>query len=140
MSDTPRIKTAAIVVHQPAHAEAALVAAEELERPVVLLSPPGAAAFMGAAYFQAMIADAMNAHPGVAVTAVLDCGDAAGLALGALRQGIGAVCFRGAPEVAARLREIAKQGRALVFEARPEALDLAGEDAAEGACRKWLGR
>lgn len=138
MSVEPRIKAAAIVVHQRAHAEAALAAAEELARPVVLLSPPGAAAYLGAAYFQAMIARAVSDHPGARVLAVLDCGERAGDALGALRQGIAAVCFRGPPEVAGRLREIARQQGATVLEARPDALDLAAVDDAAGACRKWL--
>lgn len=138
MSETPLATAPAIVVHQPAHAEAALAAAEELARPVVLWSPPGAAAYLGAAYFQAMIARALSAHPGAQALAVLDCGERAGDALGALRQGLGAVCFRGSGALAGKLREIARQRGALVLEARPEALDLAAVDDAAGACRKLL--
>jgi len=138
MSVEPRLQAAVIVVHERAHAEAALAAAEELARPVVLLSPPGAAAFMGAAYFQAMIARAMSDHPGARVLAVLDCGERAGEAMGALRQGIEAVCFRGPAAVAGKLRDIARQQGAAVIETRPDALDLAGVDDARGACRNWL--
>ncbi len=140
MSETPHALAAAIVVHERAHAEAALAAAEERGQPVVLLSPPGAAAYLGAAYFQAMIAQTLSEHPGVEVLAVLDCGERAGEALGALRQGIEAVCFRGPPAVAGRLRDIARQQGARVLEARPEALDLAAVDDAASACRKWLER
>lgn len=140
MSVEPRLRAAAIVVHQRAHAEAALAAAEELGQPVVLLSPPGAAAFMGAAYFQAMIAQALSAHPGARVLAVLDCGTRAGDAMGALRQGIEAVCFQGPPEVTGRLGEIARRQDATLIEARPDALDLAGVEDAGEACRDWLKR
>jgi len=139
MSQNPPLHgAAAIVVHERAQAEAALALAEKLGVPVALWSPPGAAAYMGAAYFQAMLADALNAHPGAVVTPVLDCGERAGDARGALRQGIKAVCFQGTPKVAAKLRDMARQRGAMVLEARPEALDLAGVEDAESACRNWL--
>ena len=46
---------------------------------------------------------------------MLDCGDAPGLALEALRDGAEAVRLRGAPEVLAKVADIAEQYGAQLF-------------------------
>lgn len=141
MSDTQSLlKAAAIVVHELAHVETALAAAARAGRAVVLLSPRGASAYMGAGYFRAMIETGRRMHPAAEAVAVLDCGDRAGDAMGALREGIEVVCFRGDPAVATKLAEMAAQSGAAVIEARPEAFDLAGVDDAANACRTWLNK
>lgn len=132
----------AIVVHDLSHARAALAAAAEAGRPVLLLSPPEGAASLGPLLFARMVALAREEHPDAEVEAVLDCGDAPGLALAALRTGLRAVNVRAATEALARLDDIARQhGARLVPEAecRP-ALDLAGHGEPLAACRDWLSR
>ncbi|MCO6420031.1 hypothetical protein JYK14_28325, partial [Siccirubricoccus sp. KC 17139] len=61
----------AVVIHAAAEAAAALAAAGPAG--VTLLSAPGAAGFLGPAWFQALVAGAAAAHRGVPHLAVLDC-------------------------------------------------------------------
>jgi hypothetical protein len=125
----------AVVVRGLADAEAVL--ADAAGRPVLLLSPPEAARLLGPAWWAAMIAAACARHP--AATAVLDCGDGAGLAQAALAEGVRGLVFSGAEGQAARLASIAAQAGVLLLRARPEALDMG----AYGALRKlplWLGQ
>jgi acyl-CoA reductase-like NAD-dependent aldehyde dehydrogenase len=127
-----------IVVHTAAQARAALASATRAGRPVVLASPPDAAASMGAGMFRAIIAAAREAEPRARSLAVLDCGDRPGDAMAALREGIDAVCFRGDPEVAAKLAEMAEQAGARVLTALTVSLDLAEADEPEAAVSAYL--
>ncbi len=128
----------AIIVHSLDHALAALAAAAELGAPVTLLSPPGAAAYMGAGYFQALIDEARAEYLRVPVASVLDCGEEPGLALAALRQGLKAVRFSGPAQVADKIARIAGQmGAELVREELP-ALDLLDVSEPRAACLEWL--
>src|SRR3990167_5130631 len=78
-----------IIVHDIEDARAALAAAVEAGiASLTLRSAVGAARYLGATVFRDMIAEAARPYPGVAVTAVFDCGDDPGLALGALRHGL----------------------------------------------------
>jgi hypothetical protein len=115
-----------IVVHTAAQATAALTAAARSGKPVVLVSPRVASASMGPGMFRAIIAAAREAEPKARALAVLDCGDRPGDAMAALRGGIEAVCFHGAPEVAAKLGDMAEQSGARVLTSLSAALDLAG--------------
>jgi hypothetical protein len=130
----------AIRVHSAADAHAALRAAASLNVAVTLISAEGAAGYAGAGYFSALIADARTAFPSVTMNAVLDCGDAAGYVLGALRQGVKSVRFSGDDGTAAKLGAIARAQDATLITAEIAALDLARVDDAEGACRTWLQR
>ena len=132
--------TRAVIVHNLAHARAALAAAAGLGVPVTLLSPPGAAASLGVGYFAAMVEAARRAVPGAAATAILDCGDAPGLALAALRHGIPAVRVQAPARARARIADIAAQSGAALVSGRIAALDLAKSDEPLAACRAWLGR
>jgi len=128
-----------IVIHNLAHARAALAAAAEAGVPVTLISAPAAAAYLGAAVFREIVATARREVPGAEATAVLDCGDARGLALNALRHGLKAVCLKAPADVLARVADIARQLDAVVLErVEGPALDLL--DAADplAACRQWL--
>jgi len=70
---------------------------------------------------------------------VLDCGDAPGMVLAALRQGLKRVRFDGTDAVAERLAEIAAQcGAAIERTAPAPALDLLGRDDPEATCRAFL--
>jgi hypothetical protein len=129
----------AIIVHSLGHALAALAAAEGLGVSVTLASAPGAAAYLGAGYFQSMVEGARDAYPGAAFGAVLDCGAAPGLALAALRQGLPAVCLRAPAKTLAKVAEIAAAHGALLNPEMGPALDLEGAPDVAGACRDWLG-
>lgn len=130
----------AIVFHGLAQAEAALVAAGELGVPVTLISAPSAAGYAGPGWFRSVVEQACAAHPGVKVTAVLDCGEFSGLALASLRDGVAVIRFSG--DTGDKIADIAGQLGARVITARPEALDLAGIERRGWdmvrACREWL--
>lgn len=116
----------AVTVHGLAGARAALAAAGP--RGVLLLSAPGAGGFAGPAWFLGLVAAAAAAHPGVAHQAALDCADAAGTALVALRAGVRLVVMDGAcPGFDAVSRAAADIG-ASTLPARPPSLDLAALD------------
>lgn len=130
----------AIRVHSAADACAALRAAASLNLPVTLISAPAASGYAGAGYFAALIAVARAEVPNAAVTAVLDCGEAPGHVLGALRQGLKSVRFCGDCDTAAKLAAIARaQDASLIADDTP-ALDLARVADPEAACRTWLKR
>src|SRR4051794_34338077 len=121
----------AIVVHSLAHAVAALQAAAEAGRPVLLLSAIDAGLSSGAGWWRQVIAAARDSVPtaqAVLQAAPLDCGDDAGAAQAALRSGVEAIVFSGPAEVAERLADIARQCERRVLTKRPSpALDL-GDD------------
>ena len=127
-----------IIVHTLAHAHAAMAAAHELGIPVSLQSAPGAAAYAGAAYFQAMIAEARERYPTLEVMAVLDCGRRPGLALAALRQGIKAVRLQGRRSTIAKVADIAATLDAELNPRAGRALDLLDVPDPAVACLEWL--
>jgi hypothetical protein len=128
----------AIIIHSLEHAEAALEVAHSLDIQVTLISHPGAAATLGATVFRDMVAKAAEAHPKARYTAVLDCGDEPGLALGALRHGIKAVRISNGPELEEKLADIAGQRGATVYTDSGDELDLYGMSNPAAACRAWL--
>ncbi|MBB3263810.1 hypothetical protein FHW79_001406 [Azospirillum sp. OGB3] len=125
--------------HSLPHAEAACAVAADLGVPLLLVSAPGAAASAGAGWFAAVVERAATRYPSVAITAVLDCADRPGDALGALTCGIDGVLFTGRADVAERLADIAAQRGARLLTALPAALDLRGTRDPRRACRDWLG-
>lgn len=128
-----------MVVHSAAEARAALAAAGPAG--VVLLSAPGAAAWLGPAVFLHLVAQAAAAHPAVPHRAVLDCGDAPGLALAAIRAGLPALVLDPALPAFAAVAAAGAEAGALVLPARPApALDLAGLDLRRPAARARLAR
>ena len=119
----PRI----IVVHSLAHAVAALSAAAEHGRGVVIASAPDAGIYAGPGWFGALVKAARRTVPAAQATALLDCGEDAGAAMGAIRAGIEGIVFTGRADVAARLADIAGQRGAMLLTRRPQpALDLGG--------------
>lgn len=116
-----------IVAHSLAHAVAALRAAAEADRAMVILSAPDAEISVGPGWWHALIEKAREAAPAARATWLLDCGDDAGAAMGAIRAGVEGVVFTGRADVAARLSDIAGQRGASLLTSRPEpALDLGG--------------
>ncbi len=134
--------SARVVFHSLAHARAALAAAAEAGVVVTLQSAPGAAAYAGAGYLKAIADQAAAEHADVDVTAVIDCGADAGIAMAALRIGWRTIRFSGPAKVRAKLADIAAQtGARLADETEaPEALDLLDVTDPDAACRAFLDR
>lgn len=130
----------AVVVHGAGQAEAALTAADA--RGVLLLSAPGAGSFAGAAWFVALVRTAAARHPAVRHQAALDCADAAGTALAALRDGARIIVLDGACPAFPAVAAAAEEAGATLLPARPPALDLAMLDLARrddlAKLRAWL--
>jgi hypothetical protein len=128
-----------IVVYALADARAALQAAADCQVAVTLVSPAGAAAFGGPAWFRELMAQADDAVPGATFDSVFDCSSEAGHALAAIREGVGAICFEGPEEVRAKIKDIAAQaGCAVIAIDYAHALDLNECADAAAACRTWL--
>lgn len=137
MTKAARRRTA-IMIHGLEQARAALAAAAELDRPVTLVSAPGAAGYAGAPWFLKVIALAAAERPEARWEAVLDCADKPGHVLAALRQGATTVRFTGPKQTAAKLVAIAEQSGARILTGRIAALDLLDEADPLAACRAWL--
>ena len=128
-----------IVIYALADARAALQAATERGVTVTLVSPAGAAAYGGPAWFRELVAQARDAVPEAVFDSVLDCAADAGYAMAAIREGVPAICFSGPEEVHRKIRDIAAQGGcAVVVIDYQQALDLLDRDDALSACRDWL--
>ena len=123
----------AVVVHGLHDALEALV----IGRPVTLLSARGAALYAGCLWWREMVARARAAHPAVPALDILDCANAPGRALAAIRVGqrilILAPTVPGFPAVAA----IAVVRGLILLAERPPALDLA-EPGAPRRLPGWL--
>ncbi len=128
----------AIIVHGLEDARAALAAAAELGVPVTLRSAPGAAAYLGAQIFREIIETARAEYPGVDAVGVLDCGEDAGFALAALRNGVERVRVDLPAETRARVADIARQHGAALDDDPVSALDLLDCDTPAERCRTWL--
>lgn len=74
-----------VIIHSLEDARAALMAAAEGGAPVTLESAPSAGVYGGVGWFERLVAAAQAEFPHVPVSAVLDCGDAPGAVLEAVR-------------------------------------------------------
>lgn len=128
----------AVVVHRSADVALALRAAGPCG--VLLLSAPGAAGSLGAAWFQALVARALGAVPPPLPpwALVLDCADAPGLALAALRAGVRCLVLDAASPGFAGVAAAAAEVGGTLLGARPPALDMAAIDPARPADRARL--
>lgn len=120
------LKQPALVVHGRVQAEWALRAAAG--RPLLLLSAPGAALNAGPGWFRAMIEQAAAPFPNTPLTAALDCADAPGAALAAIRAGFKLIIFETSHPAAASVLGAAREIGAEVLNQRPKALDMAKLD------------
>jgi delta 1-pyrroline-5-carboxylate dehydrogenase len=133
-----------VVVHTLAHAIGALRAAACAEHHMTLLSAPNAGIYAGPGWFAAVVEAAHQAAPDAQFSALLDCGDRPGAALGAIRAQIEAVIFTGRADVARRLADIASQsGVRLITEPPAADLDLgdaffASEAESEKLCAEFF--
>ena len=123
----------AVIVHGAADARTALAPG----LPVTLLSAPGAAGFAGCLWWQQLVALARKQHPATDAIDILDCADASGLAMGALRSGVcRLVLWRQAPGWDA-VAAIAAAQAGFVLTQAPPALDLRERNAIR-RLHSWL--
>jgi pimeloyl-ACP methyl ester carboxylesterase len=92
--------------------------------PATLISTPGAASFAGCGWWRALVAAAASEHPGLVAADILDCADAPGRALEAMRIGQRLLVLEACPG-RADVAEAAAASGAELLAGRPPALDLA---------------
>ncbi|GAA0599926.1 hypothetical protein [Caenispirillum bisanense] len=119
-----------LIVHTAAH----VAAARALGVPVIVQSPPDCPRRQGVPWFAALVTS--TAPP---LLPVLDCGDAPGLALAALRLGLPAVRLEPGPAAAAVAAVAAELGAVVDTGAPAALLDLQGQADPAAACRRFLG-
>jgi hypothetical protein len=106
----------AVIVHSLAHVRQALAPG----LPVTLLSAPGAAVYAGCLWWRQLLEEAAFAN-----LALLDCADAPGRALEALKLGLTGIVLNCPPGSFAIVSEIAATQHAILLPHAPKALDLA---------------
>jgi len=92
--------------------------------PVALLSGEAAAGYAGCLWWRELVAAARAAHPATPALDILDCGDAPGHAMAALRAGQRILVLSPACPAFAAVASAAAALGATVLPARPPALDL----------------
>jgi hypothetical protein len=123
----------AVIVHGLGDANAALAP----RLPVTLLSAPGAALFAGCAWWAAIVAAARAANPNTEAMDILDCADASGMAMGALRSGLcRLILWPEAPGWDA-VAAVAEQAGGFILTESPPALDLSRRNAIR-QIHSWL--
>ena len=123
----------AVVVHGLADARRALA----FGMPVTLLSAPGAALFGGCAWWRALVRLVRAEFADVTIDDILDCADASGLAVGALRIGQRAIVLDRAAPGCGSVVAIAASLGAEVLAHRPEAIDMS-KPAEARRLHEWL--
>ncbi len=119
----------AVIVHDLIQSRAAVAPG----RPVTLLSAPNAALFGGCLWWQALMREA-----GFTGLSLLDCADAPGRAIEALRLGLPGIVLADRDAAYATLAALAAEAGAVILPAAPPALDL-GQRGAERELMAWLG-
>jgi hypothetical protein len=114
-----------------------MLAALELGLPVTLLSAPGAALYAGCSWWLALVAHGRAAFPDIPFTDILDCADAPGRAMAALRAGQRRIVLDPACSTYAAVAAAAEGIGAMVLPERPPSLDLAQRHARRNL-RDWL--
>lgn len=125
-------------VHGIGEARTALSVARHLGKRVIVVSAPGAAGHAGAGWWAALTATLRAEFPDMDVIAVLDCGEAPGHVLAALRAGCTDIGFTGPDDVTARLSDIAGQAGARIHRPIEGTLDLRGIRRTRDAVTAWL--
>jgi hypothetical protein len=133
MFSHPALISPAVVVHGLDQARLALA----IGRPLVLVSAPAAAGYAGCLWWRALADLAAAEAPGLVAGDVLDCGDAPGWAMAALRVGCRMLVLAPDCPAWARVAAAAEALGAIVLPHRPAVLDL-GEYGAERKLPGWL--
>ena len=123
----------ACVIHGLSDARAVLA----IGRPVTFLSAPAAALYAGCGWWRALIELAGAECPDIPIGDILDCADASGLALGALRTGQRRIVLHAAAPGWAAVAAIAASLGGAVLTSRPPSVDMADRTAAR-RLHDWL--
>lgn len=123
----------AVIVHGVADAKAALAP----RLPVTLLSAPGAALFAGCLWWREIIAAARAGCHETEAIGILDCADASGMAMGALRSGVCRLVLCPNAPGWHGVATIAEREGGFVLPLAPPALDLARRNAVR-RLNSWL--
>jgi hypothetical protein len=123
----------AVVIHSLADARRVLAVGQ----PVTLLSAPGAALYAGSGWWRALIQRAQAECPDIPVDDILDCADASGLALGALRIGQRTIVLDRTAPGWSSVAAIAVSLGGEVLTSRPPSIDMA-DRAAVRRLHDWL--
>ena len=127
-----------MLVHGLAQARLAIKAARHMGRSsLLLLSSADAACHMGAAWWLALVREAAADAPDLSLHDLLDCGDAAGRAMQALRLGSRGLILDGSCPQRPAVLERAGPLDARVLDRRPAHLDL-GRRGTERRLETWL--
>ena len=110
-----------VVVHSLADARLVLAHGQ----PVTLLSAEAAALYAGCGWWRALTAAARTEFPHVPIEDLLDCADASGQALAALRIGLRHLILTPDAPGRARIAKIVANLNGTLLPERPPALDLA---------------
>ena len=129
-----------VVVHDIAHARAALAAAAEAKREIHLLTPPGGAHYAGAPYYAELFRQAAAGAPTARFRATLDCGDDAALALTAIAAGWRSLVLARGGKAYAKVKDVAAQHGAHLTRRAPVADDLAESADPRARCDELLRR
>jgi hypothetical protein len=125
----------AVVVHGTGHAMAAL----RPGRPVLLLSGRGAALHAGCLWWLNLVERARQLFPATPTQALLDCADAPGRAMEALRVGVRGLVLDPACPAYSAVAAVCHDLGASLSPVRPPALDLA-EPGALYRLDAWLAK
>jgi hypothetical protein len=123
----------AVVIHGLPDARAVL----GVGHPVTLLSASGAALYAGCGWWRALIARARAEHTDVPLDDILDCADAPGLALGAIRIGQRRIVLDPAAPGWSSVVAIATVLGGEVLTSRPPSIDMADRTAVR-RLHDWL--
>ena len=135
-------KVRRIIIHGIKHACFACKIADDINPEANLVlelwSDKNGAASLGPAWFKSIIELVNKDFPELKIIGVLDCGDAAGHALAALRQGIRCIYTSTRPSVAMKIKMIADETHAIVRTRRPPMLNLIEQRDPCKSLRKFL--
>jgi len=126
------------IIHDLSHALAVGKASMDLNVPVIVRSAPGLATTLGPEAFLAIIEETKRACPDALVLGILDCGDQAGTAIGALRRGVKRISVDPEAPALDKISDIAGQLDAGVVTAAETALDLLDVDDMDRAIRQHI--
>ena len=136
----PRVKR--IIIHGIEHARFACKIADGINPKANLVlelwSDNNGAASLGPVWFKGIIDIVHKDFPELKIIGVLDCGDGAGHALAALRQGISCIYTSTRPSVAIKIKMIADKVHAGVRTRRPPMLNLIEQRDPFTSLRKFL--
>ena len=123
----------AVVVHSLADARVVLVH----RAPVILLSGEAAALYAGCGWWRALTEAARAEFPAVPIADLLDCGDASGQALAAVRIGLRRLILWPDAPGRAKVAAIVADLDGVLLAERPPALDLA-DPANRRRIQEWV--